>query len=65
MREVAKKYGFKYLDSVAIYADRWDLHYPNHKPAADCTHSCYTPETIIPELALLNELFAHIKDTMP
>ena len=55
MKEVSKRYGFKYLDSFPIYADRWDLHFPN-KTMPDCTHFCFTPETIIPELALLEQL---------
>ena len=49
LKEVAKKYGFKYLDSFPIYAARWDLHFP---AKSDCSHNCYTPETVIPELTL-------------
>ena len=55
MKEVSKRYGFKYLDSFPIYAARWDLHFPNNT-VLDCTHFCFTPETIIPELTLLEQI---------
>ncbi len=52
MRNISQQFGFKYLDSFPIYKDRWDLHWkPN-----DCTHNCYTAETTVPDLALLNNL---------
>ena len=57
MKEVSKRYGFKYLDSFPIYAARWDLHFPNNK-RPDCTHFCYTAEIVIPELALLEQLLS-------
>ena len=55
MKEVSKHYGFKYLESFPIYADRWDLHV-RKTGRLDCTHFCYTPELIVPEIALLNTL---------
>ena len=55
LKEVSKQYGFKYLESFPIYADRWDLH-PPKTDSLDCTHFCYTPELIVPEIALLNTL---------
>ncbi len=57
LKEIADKYGFKFLFSAPIYKERGDLHFPERmeiKP--DCTHWCYTPELIVPELALLNKL---------
>ena len=56
MKEVSKRYGFKFLDSFPIYADRWDLHFPDSPVKLDCTHFCFTPETIIPELTLLEQI---------
>ncbi len=53
LKDIAKFYRFKYMDSFPIYMDRWDLH--NVKPG-DCTHSCITTEITVPELALLNSL---------
>lgn len=55
LRRIAHAYGFQYLNSFPLYADRWDLHYLNKTPT-DCTHWCYTPEVIGPEVALLNQL---------
>ena len=55
LKEVSKEYGFKYLESFPIYADRWDLHI-TRTGRLDCTHFCYTPELIVPEIALLNTL---------
>ena len=55
MKEIAKLSGFKYLDSAAIYMDRGDLHLEtNH--GYDCLNYCYTPETYIPEVVLINKL---------
>ena len=51
MKDVSKRFGFKYLGTFPIYAERWDLHFLEQ---LDCTHYCYTPETVIPELALLD-----------
>ena len=50
---MAKQFGFKYLNSYHIYQDRFDLH---TEQKGDCTHYCYTPELIIPELKLLDQL---------
>ncbi len=55
LREVSQKYGFKYLDSAPLYMDRYDMHFPDSYKT-DCSHFCYTPEVIIPEIALLNTL---------
>ena len=55
LEEICKAYGFKYLDSFPIFADRWDLHEPWRIPP-DCSHYCFTPELVIPEIAMLNEL---------
>ena len=55
LREVAKKYGFLYLDSSAIFMDRYDMHFPDARKL-DCTHVCHSPELYIPEMILLNQL---------
>ena len=54
LKAAAEKYGFKYLNNYYIYRDRFDLHSRTKK--GDCTHYCYTPELIIPELILLEQL---------
>ncbi len=49
-------FGFKYLNSAPLYAERWDLHYDKvsyFKNHNDCTHWCFTPENIMPEVALI------------
>ena len=53
LEELSQQYGFKILNSAALYADRWDLHFPKNK---DWLHFCATPETAVPEMALLNQL---------
>ena len=57
LMEMAVKYNFKYLDNFPIYYQRGDLP-PGRKMSGryDCTHHCYTPEVIWPELVLLTEL---------
>ena len=55
LKEICKTYGFKYLDSFPIFADRWDMHEPWRIPP-DCSHYCFTPELVVPEIALLNQL---------
>ncbi len=55
LKEIAKEYGFKYLNSAPIYMDRYDMHFPEHTKM-DCSHFCHTPETYIPEIALINKL---------
>ncbi len=52
LKNTAKQFGYKYLDSFPIYKDRWDLHWKQ----TDCTHMCYTAETTVPDIALLNIL---------
>lgn len=55
MEQVANAYGLKYLYSAPIYMERGDLHFERHKPM-DCVHWCYSSETYVPELALINNL---------
>ena len=55
MEQITKFYGFKFLDSTGIYKDRWDMHFPLAE-SLDCSHWCYSPEIIVPEVALLNQL---------
>lgn len=53
-RVAADRLGFLFLDGYNIYKTRYDLH--SLTDYRDCTHWCYTPELIIPEMALLNQL---------
>ena len=53
MKEVSQVYGFHFMNSAALYADRWDLHFPENR---DCIHSCLTPEVAIAEMALMNQI---------
>ncbi len=55
MEQISKLYGFKFLNSAPIYKDRGDLHFPERQ-RSDCIHWCYSPETYIPEIVLLNQL---------
>ena len=57
LQDLAPKFGFPYLDISPIYSNRGDLHYGRvTKQYMDCTNYCHTPETVLPELALLTEL---------
>ncbi len=57
LKQIADTYGFKFLFSAPIYKERGDMHLPLRKQNKnDCTHWCYSPEVIVPELALLNKL---------
>ena len=46
--------GLKYLNNYFIYRERFDLHSTTKK--GDCTHYCYSPELILAEMFLLNEM---------
>ena len=55
--DIARKYDFKFLDNFPIYYERGDLTFVfNPNGALDCTHHCYTPEIIWPELVMLTQL---------
>ena len=56
LKTFSKTNGYAYLDSPSIYADRWDLHKQMPGPKVDCTHFCHTPETLVAELVLLNDI---------
>ncbi len=59
MEQVSSEYGFKFLNTAPLYMDRWDLHFSTYVAKSgnvDCTHSCYTPEVLAPEIALMNQL---------
>ena len=59
LREMAKKYHFQYLDNFPIFYGRGDLVVGWKKGVAlDCTHYCYSPEIIWPELVLLTQLIS-------
>ncbi len=51
----AKLHNIRILNDAGIFADRWDLH-QQIKPKLDCTHFCYTPATVWPQLTLLIQL---------
>ncbi len=53
LEQIAKNLGFNYVDSAPIFVERWDMHFPK-KRAVDCSHWCYSPEYIVPELAVFN-----------
>ncbi len=55
MEQISDMFGFQYLNSAPIYKDRGDMHFPERE-ITDCTHWCYSPETYMPEIALLNQL---------
>ena len=55
LKDIAKRYRFRYLNSAPIYMERGDLHYEKHVPM-DCVHWCFSPETYVPEVALINNL---------
>ena len=58
LREMAKKYHFQYLDNFPILYGRGDLMVGLTKDELDCTHYCYSPEIIWPELVLLTQLIS-------
>ena len=55
VRKYACKYGLQILDEFEIFSSRSDLHQRVHG-IKDCTHYCFTMETIMPQLALLSQL---------
>ncbi len=55
VRKYTLKYGFQILDEFEIFSARSDLHQRVHG-IKDCTHYCFTMETIMPQLALLIQL---------
>ncbi len=55
VRKYALKYGFQILDEFEIFSARSDLHQKVHG-IKDCTHYCFTMETIMPQLAPLIQL---------
>ena len=62
LKTLAVRFNFSYLDNFSIYYERGDL--TNGMKASgklDCTHHCFTPELIWPELVLLTQLIHWIK----
>ena len=51
LKQVSDVYGFHYLNSAALYAERWDKHEPR-----DCTHYCVEPETSFAEMQLICQI---------
>ena len=60
LKNMAKRFNFSFLDNFSIYYERGDLTRGVDKSLEDskldCTHHCYTPELILPELVLLTQL---------
>ena len=54
VRQYAQEYGFQMFDDFDIFSARWDLH-QEVATKRDCTHYCFTMETIMPQLALLSQ----------
>ena len=48
----ASKFGFVIFDDFDIFVNRPDL----HRDVNDCSHSCFTMETLMPQLALLGQI---------
>ena len=62
LKTMAVRFNFSYLDNFSIFYQRGDLNKgmkANGK--LDCTHHCFTPELIWPELVLLTQLIHWIK----
>ena len=59
LKNMAKRFKFSFLDNFSIYYQRGDLAGEIIDPSkniVDCTHHCYTPEIIWPELVLLTQI---------
>ena len=51
--DMARRHGFRFLDSFPIYYERGDL---TREDGTDCYHHCYSPELVWPELVLLTQM---------
>ena len=57
LRVIAKKFSFQYMDNFPLFYKRGDLVLgPQQGKGVDCTHHCFSPEIIHPEMVLLTEL---------
>ena len=57
LKNTARRFNYSFLDNFSIYYERGDLTLGMKAPhVLDCTHHCYTPELIWPELVLLTQL---------
>ena len=57
LMNMATRFNFSFLDNFSIYYERGDLTKGMKASGKlDCSHHCYTPELIWPELVLLTEL---------
>ena len=57
LKNTARRFNFSFMDNFSIHYQRGDLTkglIAGNK--LDCTHHCYTPELIWPELVLLTQL---------
>ena len=67
-KTLAETFGFAFYDAFNVYKARGDLHSVKYlfdskaknRSVRDCTHFCYSPELIFPELALLNNALENV-----
>ena len=57
LKNMATRFNFSFMDNFSIYYERGDLTLGQKAPTIlDCTHHCYEPELIWPELVLLTQI---------
>ena len=57
LKNMARRFNFSFLDNFSIYYERGDLTKGlKASGKLDCSHHCYTPELIWPELVLLTQI---------
>ena len=55
LKNMAKRFKFSFLDNFSLYYERGDWNRGKTSSSVDCTHYCYTPELILPEMVLLTQ----------
>ncbi len=55
-KQYASQHGFSIFDDFDIFTSRWDMHPFRNTKGADCTHYCFSMETVMPQLALLTHI---------
>ena len=57
LKNMVRRFNFSFMDNFSIYYERGDLTLGQKAPnILDCTHHCYSPELIWPELVLLTQI---------
>ena len=57
LKNMVRRFNFSFMDNFSIYFERGDLTFGQKTPnKLDCTHHCYSPELIWPELVLLTQI---------